>query len=57
VLDEMLRHGMFTYISISKIRCIVHFLALFLVVVMDFFVALRTIALNFSSFKGDGLHL
>jgi hypothetical protein len=53
----MLRHGMFTYISISKIRCVVHFLALFLVVVMDFFVALRTIALNFSSFKGDGLHL
>ena len=55
--DEISKHGRFTYISISKIRCEVHVLALFLVVVMDFFVALRPLALGFSALKGGGLHL
>src|ERR1700724_1713216 len=57
LLNEMFKHGRFTNISINKIRCVEHVLALFLVVVMDFFVALGAIVLRFSSFKGSGLHL
>jgi hypothetical protein len=57
MLDEMSKPAKFTYISISKIRCEVHVLALFLVVVVDFFVALRALVLGFSSLKGGRLHL
>ena len=57
MFDKIFKYGRLTYISISKIRCIVHILALFLMVVMNIFVASGAIGVGFSSFKGGELDL